>query len=721
MKHSAGHAFMRHCTKITSLLFGIYLSGQDIAIGTWRTHFSYQNAQQLTSTDDKIFCAVENGLFSYSLTTGETRKLSKVDGLSAARISAMAYDEENHVLIIGYGEGLVDFIFKNEIITISDIANSDLEGGKKINEIAVNDEVAYLATNLGVIVITISTTQITENYIQIGSGGNEVEVNEIIAKNDSLFILTNEGVQSGSLDNNLLDFNNWIRYPNTTDFRDFSIENQKLYSVRNDGSIMVFSNGTWRDSETDLPEGASRLFELNLGLYTAANGEIFKWANGAFERTLTSNALLINDLIAIGGELFIADGNWGLVNENGVCLSPSGPLSDGFSRIKIFSDTVYAFHAPSVLSYDGTQKMVGYSYFSADRWANASIAEFENISDVEDFDGVRYFSSIGNGLYIQNTNEIVTDIPGSTSSLDTILTTLSSGDRLWVGGSGSQPIHVRDEEGNWVSYHAFEVFNTGFLSIDIAETEVAWAVSQNGNITIIDTQENAVDELSISDGLPSSVNDITISIEDNVWVATNRGSAFYPTASFVFSNKEAILPTFENRVLFEDEVVNAALTDGGNRIWFGTNRGLWVFDENTSEQVAFFNASSSPLPSDQILDLAYNGENGEVFIVTEKGMVSYRSASSIGSNTHSNVSVFPNPVRPGYAGLVGISGLARNAHLKITDINGNLVKEIVASGSSASWDLLDQEGRRVTTGIYYFFSASSDGEETFVGKIAVVR
>ncbi|MEM8938324.1 MAG: hypothetical protein AAGC64_03140 [Bacteroidota bacterium] len=721
MKHFAGLAFIKHCTKITSLLLGLYVTGQDIAVGTWRTHFSYQNAQLLTSTQDKIFCAVENGLFSYHLTTREIRKLSKIDGLSSARISAMTYDEENHVLIVGYSEGLVDFIFEDEIITISDIANSDLEGGKRVNEIAINDGVAYLSTSLGVIVITISTAQITENYIQIGSGGDQVEVKEIIAKNDSLFILTNEGVQSGSLNNNLLDFNNWTRYPNTTDFRDFSIENQKLYSVRNNGSIMVFSNGTWKDSETDLPEGASRLFELNLGLFTVANGKIFRWANEVFEHVLTSNALLINDLAAIGEELFIADGDLGLINENEVSFSPSGPLSDSFSRIKLLNDTVYAFHAPSILSYDGTQKMIGYSYFSSGGWANTSIAEFENISDVEDFDGIRYFSSIGDGLYIRNTNEMVTDIPGSMVSLDTILTTLNSRDRLWVGGSGSQPIHVHDEQENWVSYHSFEVFNTGFLSINVAETGVAWAVSQDGNITIIDIQENAMDELSRLDGLPSFVNDIAISIEDNVWVATDGGPAFYPAASFIFSDTEAILPTFENRVLFEDEVVNAALTDGGNRVWFGTNRGLWVFDENASELVALFNASNSPLPSDQILDLAYNGKNGEVFIATGKGMVSYRSASSIGSSVHNNVSVFPNPVRPGYDGLVGLSGLARNVNLKITDINGNLVKEIIANGSSASWDLLDLEGRRVVTGIYYFFSATSDGEETLVGKVAVVR
>ena len=163
------------------------------------------------------------------------------------------------------------------------------------------------------------------------------------------------------------------------------------------------------------------------------------------------------------------------------------------------------------------------------------------------------------------------------------------------------------------------------------------------------------------------------------------------------------------------------MTDGGNRIWFGTNIGLWVYDENTSEQVAVFNEANSPLPSDRIIQLAYNGTNGEVFIYTDQGMVSYRSASSRGSARHRNVNIFPNPVRPDYQGLVGLTGLARNANVKITDINGNLVQELNANGGSASLNLTDIRVGKVETGIYLFFSATSDGEETYVGKIAVVR
>ncbi|MEM7297786.1 MAG: hypothetical protein AAF391_05915 [Bacteroidota bacterium] len=50
-----------------------------------------------------------------------------------------------------------------------------------------------------------------------------------------------------------------------------------------------------------------------------------------------------------------------------------------------------------------------------------------------------------------------------------------------------------------------------------------------------------------------------------------------------------------------------------------------------------------------------------------------------------------------------------------------MVKEVNAAGGSASWDLRDLRGGNVATGIYYFFSSTADGEETYVGKIAVIR
>ena len=103
-------------------------------------------------------------------------------------------------------------------------------------------------------------------------------------------------------------------------------------------------------------------------------------------------------------------------------------------------------------------------------------------------------------------------------------------------------------------------------------------------------------------------------------------------------------------------------------------------------------------------------------------MVSFRSASSFAEETHTeDISVFPNPVDPAYSGQVGITGLARNAMLKITDVKGRLVKDLVAVGGTASWDLTTHTGGQVSPGVYLLFSSTEDGQDTMVGKIAVLR
>jgi len=121
------------------------------------------------------------------------------------------------------------------------------------------------------------------------------------------------------------------------------------------------------------------------------------------------------------------------------------------------------------------------------------------------------------------------------------------------------------------------------------------------------------------------------------------------------------------------------------------------------------------------LDLKIHPSTGELFISTDKGLISYRSDATDGKPFHQEVKIFPNPVLPGFTGLVGISGLASNVVVKITNVSGRLVKELHAAGGSTSWNVSDYNGVRAESGVYLVFSSSADGKETFVGKIAIIN
>ena len=101
--------------------------------------------------------------------------------------------------------------------------------------------------------------------------------------------------------------------------------------------------------------------------------------------------------------------------------------------------------------------------------------------------------------------------------------------------------------------------------------------------------------------------------------------------------------------------------------------------------------------------------------------MSVRGDATSGQEKFVNVYAFPNPVREDFTGNVTITGLMRDSQIIITDVSGNLVFKSISDGGSATWDLKTYNGRRVATGVYMVFCASSDGSQAFVTKILVIR
>ena len=132
--------------------------------------------------------------------------------------------------------------------------------------------------------------------------------------------------------------------------------------------------------------------------------------------------------------------------------------------------------------------------------------------------------------------------------------------------------------------------------------------------------------------------------------------------------------------LLSEEKIKCITIDGANRKWVGTEKsGVFLLSEDGQEEVFHFTKNNSPLFSDNIIDIAINHENGEVFIGTIKGLISYRSDATQGIHFQGKTHVFPNPVGESYVGPIAINCLASNANVKITDIAGNLVFETIAN------------------------------------------
>lgn len=220
-------------------------------------------------------------------------------------------------------------------------------------------------------------------------------------------------------------------------------------------------------------------------------------------------------------------------------------------------------------------------------------------------------------------------------------------------------------------------------------------------------------------GLPTSnVNSIALDRDNLLWVGTDNGVAVIVTTRDIFTTaSEAYTPFFQTRRLLLQEVINKIVVDGGNRKWIATQNGLNLFSASADEQILNFTEENSPLPSKNVIDLAIDSTSGEIFVLTQNGLLSYRTDSSEPSKDFDAVKIFPNPVRPDFQGVLTVSGLRENTTIKITDTAGRLIYETKSNGGTASWDLQNHRA----TAIYMVFCVADDGSESFVGKVAVIK
>ena len=114
-----------------------------------------------------------------------------------------------------------------------------------------------------------------------------------------------------------------------------------------------------------------------------------------------------------------------------------------------------------------------------------------------------------------------------------------------------------------------------------------------------------------------------------------------------------------------------------------------------------------------------------MYMATQAGIQSLKTNATGGRTSNSNSAyAFPNPVRPEYQGPIAIKGLARDADVRITDINGRLVHQSKALGGQAIWDGNDYTALSVDTGVYLVFAANEADptiKDVIVTKILVVK
>ena len=252
--------------------------------------------------------------------------------------------------------------------------------------------------------------------------------------------------------------------------------------------------------------------------------------------------------------------------------------------------------------------------------------------------------------------------------------------------------------------------------------------TENDNII---AYENIVNQdgtkINIRDGIRCVVEDL----EQNIWVGTSMGPVMLERSEIENNGStftQVKVPRNDGTnyadYLLEGVNIKSIVVDGGNRKWIGTTgNGLYLISADNMEQIEHFTADNSPLLSNNIFSLAINNETGELYIGTDIGLCSYTTdaTAALSSIEKDNVYAYPNPVEPGYDGLITIVGLSLDADVKILSASGQLVAQGRSNGGTFTWNGRDKKGRRVVSGIYMVATATNKGEKGTVCKIAIIR
>lgn len=711
-----------------------------IPMGTWRIHASYFSIVDIDVHQDQVFAASSTGVMILNREESSITTLTRMNGLSGSAISDVAFHEATNQIIVVYQDGTFDVIREMDNIEKFDPSSTTvITGSKGINDVNINGTLAYFSTDYGVLVFDLNLSEIKETWRDIGVDGQTLPVYQSEFSGDSIFLATDHGVIAGDRDDNLLDYNKWKRMdvngnaPESHSIVSFSGE--LLTSVAGDG-VYKYTDFHWEKqpfldgAEVRSMTSSSNHLVVSLEQSVVLIDESDN-VNTVTDDRLTDVAIAAEDG---SGKLWIGDNVSGLMswhNNTVQQFQANGPATSVGYRLHYHDKKMYVAAGGPTQVFAPARNPGRISVFKNGVWSVID-QSVEDITDVAiASDGGVYYSSFGYGIKeIKGGVEKIYD--ESNSSLFNVnsperyvnvSSMLFNDGNLWVTNYGANAsLHKLSGDGNWSAFGFPETAGKYILDLEKDWAGRIWArvnPSQGGGLSVFDPKTEETRYLTDADNsgeLPSrNVYAIEEDRDGYIWVGTDRGAAYFYDAG-----SDVVRPIIGNIYLLLDDRVTAIETDGGNRKWMGTQRGAWLISPTGEESVEHFTTLNSPLPSDNIIDIEIDQKSGEVFFLTDKGLVSYRSDATESRARFSSVKIFPNPIRANFSGSVGITGLATDALVKITDITGKMIWQSQANGGAVSWNGRTAEGRRVSNGIYLVFAATPTGTESMVGKVAVI-
>lgn len=683
-------------------------------IGQWNAYMAYGNITDIEPAGNMVYVLSSGSIFSYNISDKSIATYNKIYPLNDTDISHIAWCNSAKRLVIIYSNQNIDLLDNNgNVININDYHDKSMTEDKTINNITINGNHAYLSTGFGILDINIKDAEISNTY-NLG-----MKITDCAIDNNVIYALTGNGVYAGKMSDNILDRNNWNITSAPVSFND-----------AND-IIINYDNGYAEHTAYD---------NTNKCYWSSqSDGKLQGYKTGDDN----IRTIIVRD------------------------INPDGPKYNTFGFIKLAGDKLYTVNGENekdaCIQIKDNDEWIVYDNKFAETLGHRYVGHYS--IDVDPTDPKHVMVGGQTGLYEFRDGINVNSFTNDNSPLQTA-STVGNDDKdyvvvtsvmfdnegsLWCLNSISPSTSILEytKDKKWISHHKKELMVYDNRSLEEMKSMISgsnnltWFVNnfyRKPAVVCYQASTDAIivyDRFTNKDGSTLEINNgVRCVAEDrnrNIWVGTNIGPIVLEAEDIGKNSQEVMfnqikVPRNDGTnyadYLLSGVDITAIAIDGGNRKWFGTyGNGVYLISEDNMEQIRHFTTDNSPLLSDNIMSIAINNDTGEVYFGTDKGLCSYMNDATTPSESmdKDNVYAYPNPVEPGYSGLITVTGLSHNADIKIVTVNGTLVAQGHSNGGTFTWDGTDLKGKRVASGIYMVQTATSDGGKGTVCKIAVIN
>ncbi len=741
-------------------------SAQDLE-GTWKFHPTYQltTATDLIDTDNIVYALTNGTLVRLDKTTHQVEPMSPATGLTEFKVHGIYYNYDKHYLLVAYNNSNIDLVYDDgRIVNVSGLADVVMNVPRTINDVTFAGDKAYLATDFGLAVVDEVTTGISE-FRYYGSALTSVAAvgdMMIIATDSQLYASADRREQLSDFTSlGITQAAARLRPANDSTFFLLGTNALKRCMLTVGGQDGIACTATSIAAAT--PDNLQRTvggwlanFRTSKYYYTIAEGTY------AATRVSGNNTSLYSCTPGGDGTVWQIDGNGIHVKGNttevykpaGIYMRTNVSPQMFYSYYNPRNNKFYATNHDQRNAYNGNEQTTTIAYllsYDGNSWVDETPAELKNLTKPGPLafvpwhdNALFYVIRSGTNVFRIVDGEVTQAFVQGTSHPYTGLAmprlAFDSQGNLWMCSTRSAtttPKNIacmlpRDKvlkdtitRDDWIvvevpGLSTGGTFQNQNFCIGRGDVKVTHGGSQSvmtftmwrgtpdaGHPTVETVRpSNPVDQNG--KGFDPTNNFIYCMSADStglVWVGSSNCPVFYFDPSEVMDSgfKVTRPSAVDGDVSPYDGYVSHIATDHLNRKWLATTQqGVFVVSPDGTHVLKHFDVDNSGLPSSCVYSVT--ASPNRAIALTDKGVAELDMTDIPNVIDYTAVTAAPMVVEPSYTGFVTIGQVDVGACVRITDRDGQLVREFTATGSQVAWDTCDDTGERVATGVYNVYA-----------------